>query len=65
MIGQLTDGEKMDEKCRATFLPQVWENIPNPAYFLDQLCVKFGVNSNLLWETKLQVYVFQVEEFHE
>jgi AMMECR1 domain-containing protein len=50
---------------RATFLPQVWEKIPNPANFLDRLCAKMGAKPNLWQNTKLQVYVYQVEEFHE
>lgn len=50
---------------KATFLPQVWEKIPDPAEFLDQLCYKMGRRGNLWRETKLQVYVYQVEEFHE
>jgi uncharacterized protein len=50
---------------RATFLPQVWEKIPDPAEFLDQLCYKMGARPNLWQDTKLQVYLYQVEEFHE
>jgi len=50
---------------RATFLPQVWEKIPDPADFLDHLCVKMGAQADLWQRTKLQVYVYQVEEFHE
>ena len=50
---------------RATFLPQVWEKIPDPEDFLDHLCTKMGAKSNLWRNTKLQVYVYQVEEFHE
>jgi AmmeMemoRadiSam system protein A len=50
---------------RATFLPQVWEKIPDPEDFLDHLCAKMGAKSNLWRSTKLQVYVYQVEEFHE
>ena len=50
---------------RATFLPQVWEQIPDPADFLDHLCAKMGARSNLWRNTKLQVYIYQVEEFHE
>jgi len=50
---------------RATFLPQVWEKIPNPAEFLDNLCYKMGVQTNS-WRTgTLQVLIYQVEEFHE
>lgn len=50
---------------RATFLPQVWEKIPEPQEFLRQLCYKMGERPNLWRDTKLQVYIYQVEEFHE
>ena len=54
-----------DDYRRATFLPQVWEKIPDPEDFLDNLCSKMGAKHNLWRNTKLQVYVYQVEEFHE
>lgn len=50
---------------RATFLPQVWEKIPDPVEFLEQLCYKMGERGNLWRETRLQVFTYQVEEFHE
>jgi AmmeMemoRadiSam system protein A len=50
---------------RATFLPQVWEKISDPEDFLDHLCAKMGVKPNLWRNTKLQVFIYQVEEFHE
>lgn len=50
---------------RATFLPQVWDKLPEPDEFLRQLCYKMGERPNLWQETKLQVYIYQVEEFHE
>ena len=56
----VTDGRR-----RATFLPQVWEKLPDPVEFLDALCSKMGARHNLWRDTKLQVYVYQVEEFHE
>jgi AmmeMemoRadiSam system protein A len=50
---------------RATFLPQVWEKLPDPAEFLEHLCAKMGADPQL-WERKiLEVLVYQVEEFHE
>jgi len=50
---------------RATFLPQVWEKIPDTAEFLNNLCYKMGVNHDL-WRSKhLDVFVYHVEEFHE
>jgi AmmeMemoRadiSam system protein A len=50
---------------RATFLPQVWEKIPDPSDFLDNLCYKMGASPSH-WKTKhLDVFIYQVEEFHE
>jgi len=54
-----------DGSRRATFLPAVWEKLPDPAEFLDNLCYKMGVHPNA-WRTKhLDVSIYQVEEFHE
>jgi len=50
---------------RATFLPQVWEKIPDVAEFLNNLCYKMGVNENI-WRSKhLDVLTYQVDEFYE
>ena len=50
---------------RATFLPQVWEKIPDPGTFLNHLCQKMGAPADL-WRTKpIQVLTYQVEEFAE
>ena len=50
---------------RATFLPQVWEKIPDPSDFLDNLCYKMGA-AHQQWRNKhLDVFTYQVEEFHE
>lgn len=50
---------------RATFLPQVWEKIPNPPEFLDHLCLKMGANPDLWRRKHFDVMTYQVEEFHE
>lgn len=50
---------------RATFLPQVWEQLPDPEDFLSRLCMKMGSPPYLWRDAKLQVHVYQVEEFHE
>jgi hypothetical protein len=50
---------------RATFLPQVWEKLPDPADFLSHLCAKMGSSPNIWRYRQLQVYVYQVEEFRE
>lgn len=50
---------------RATFLPQVWDKIPQPEEFLSHLCMKMGAPPDLWRLKKLDVQVYQVEEFHE
>jgi len=50
---------------RATFLPQVWEKIPDPEAFLSHLCQKMGAPAGLWRKKKLDVYTYEVEEFHE
>ena len=50
---------------RATFLPQVWEKIPEPAAFLANLCYKMGAAPDTWKRKHLEVLVYQVEEFHE
>jgi len=50
---------------RATFLPQVWEKIPDPAEFLDNLCYKMGAAPDTWRRKHLEVLVYQVDEFHE
>lgn len=51
--------------ARATFLPQVWEKLPDPDEFLSHLCQKMGAPSRLWRAKRLRVAVYQVEEFHE
>jgi hypothetical protein len=48
---------------RATFLPQVWEKIPDPAVFLSYLCQKMGAPFDLWKHKKLEVFIYRVEEF--
>lgn len=54
-----------DGPRRSTFLPQVWEKIPGPAEFLENLCYKMGADPHLWRKKHLEVLVYQVEEFHE
>ena len=50
---------------RATFLPQVWDKLPDPEAFLSHLCQKMGASPDLWRRRKLQVEIYQVEEFCE
>ena len=54
-----------DGSRRATFLPQVWEKIPDKAEFLDNLCYKMGAAPDTWRRKHLEVLTYQVEEFHE
>jgi uncharacterized protein len=50
---------------RSTFLPQVWEKLPDIETFLNHLCQKMGAPSDLWRKKQLEVFVYQVEEFHD
>lgn len=50
---------------RATFLPQVWDNLSTPEEFLSHLCVKMGASANLWRKKHLKVDIYQVESFEE
>jgi AmmeMemoRadiSam system protein A len=50
---------------RGTFLPQVWGKVPEKEIFLSMLCRKMGMPSDKWRSTELQVFTYQVEEFHE
>jgi AmmeMemoRadiSam system protein A len=54
-----------DGDMRSTFLPQVWEQLPDPQEFLNHLCQKMGAPANLWQKKVLSVFTYQVEEFHE
>lgn len=54
-----------DGALSATFLPQVWEQLPRPADFLSHLCQKMGAPSDLWRRKVLRVSIYHVDEFHE
>ena len=54
-----------DSSRRATFLPQVWESLPEPANFLSHLCQKMGAPADLWRRKPLQALIYQVECFEE
>lgn len=54
-----------DHFRRATFLPQVWQQLPEPESFLDHLCQKMGAPHDYWRCNPLRVEIYQVEEFHE
>ncbi|NDJ85869.1 MAG: AmmeMemoRadiSam system protein A [Chloroflexi bacterium] len=44
---------------RATFLPQVWERVPDPEKFLSMLSRKMGLSPNAWRQHKMQVFTYQ------
>ena len=51
--------------ARATFLPQVWEQLPRPQDFLAHLCRKAGLSPDEWKRGGLGVSIYQVQYFHE
>jgi AmmeMemoRadiSam system protein A len=49
---------------RATFLPQVWEQLPRPAQFLAHLKVKAGLPGDY-WSDQIELARYQVEKWRE
>lgn len=47
---------------RATFLPQVWEQLPTPEEFMSHLKSKAGLPSHY-WNPSLRIYRYHVEKF--
>lgn len=50
---------------RATFLPQVWSQLPDPIDFLEHLSQKMGLNKDAWKDPKIEVETYQVVEFSE
>ena len=50
---------------QATFLPQVWEQLPNKKDFLTHLCLKAGLAGDAWAYDQLEVHTYQVQAFEE
>jgi len=51
--------------ARATFLPQVWDQLPKTEDFLAHLCRKAGLSPDEWQKGELVVSIYQVQYFHE
>lgn len=74
-----TDGQDLLSKLRpgidgviikkgfhqSTFLPQVWEQLPDKKAFLNHLCLKAGLGGNAWENGDLEVSTYQVQAFEE
>ncbi|WP_446011958.1 AmmeMemoRadiSam system protein A [Candidatus Electrothrix sp.] len=49
----------------ATFLPQVWEQLPEPETFLRNLCIKAGLPADSWQHGELTVQTYQASHFNE
>ncbi len=49
----------------ATFLPQVWEQLPDPALFLNHLCRKAGMPDKVWRDAHPEIEIYQVQCFEE
>ncbi len=49
---------------RATFLPQVWESLPDPQHFLEQLKLKAGLPIDF-WDDKMTLSRYGVQKWKE
>lgn len=49
----------------ATFLPQVWEQLPATRDFLAHLCMKAGLAADAWKKSRLEVSTYQVQYFEE
>lgn len=62
----MTDGVIIQKKASsATFLPQVWHQLRDPASFLSHLCTKAGLSGDEWKLGNLKVFVYQVQSFEE
>lgn len=54
-----------DGEQHATFLPNVWEKLPDHTDFFSNLCYKMNAKADLWRKKHLDVSTFQVERFNE
>lgn len=50
---------------QATYLPQVWEDLPDPGEFMSSLCQKAGLQEEDWKLSDSEVFTYQVENFSE
>lgn len=54
-----------DGRHRATFLPQVWDQLPTTEVFLGQLCIKAGLAKDSWRQGNFEIHTYQVQDFSE
>ncbi|RME57911.1 MAG: AmmeMemoRadiSam system protein A [Candidatus Dadabacteria bacterium] len=68
LIEKITPGKDgiilIEGPFQGTFLPVMWERLPNPKDFLAHLKIKAGLHP-AYWSDTIQVYTFQAEKIGE
>ncbi len=68
LVGKLRPGIDglilSDQSARGTFLPSVWETLPDPDIFLRQLKLKAGLAADY-WSDTVEVMRYTTETFSE
>jgi len=49
---------------QATFLPQVWDQLPDPQQFMEHLKLKAGLSADF-WHPEVLLYKYQVSKYRE
>jgi AmmeMemoRadiSam system protein A len=62
--GLIFEAVHQGHSYRSTYLPQVWEQIPEPRAFLAHLIVKAGLPFDF-WSPEVKLSRYQVQKFHE
>lgn len=68
LLAKLTkeDGVVLKRGTRtSTFLPQVWEDLPDKTQFLEHLSMKAGLSADTWKEPDVQIETYRVEKFKE
>ena len=50
---------------QSTYLPQVWQTLPEPARFLSQLSQKAGLSADGWKDPRARILTYQVQAFHQ
>lgn len=50
--------------CQSTYLPQVWEQLPDKVEFLESLCFKGGMSQDSWKDSDTEIYVYEAMVFN-
>jgi len=68
LLAKIDDKMGIVLKCggrSATFLPQVWEQIPDKEIFLEELCMKAGLDGDSWKDEDCEIEFYRVEKVSE